>query len=364
MQYTRSVGDLTWSPRQCNLGQMSTPRTNFDDRKKRWTDVMAGATTPRHLLMVRYTQHLAGLPEWQVPVAGNLQYRIERAWLVYQANVEKAQWLHDDAIPCLDCLTGTEIFAEAFGCSVHIPKDDMPFALPLVHSVEEAAKIKVPSLDAPSLRRAFDMADELVRRAGRGALVRPVDIQSPMDIASLIWEKSDFLMAMIESPDAVKELAGKCRELLISFLDEWHRRYGDEHIAHFPEYYMPGGLTLSEDEIGVVNNEMFEEFFLPELAALSRHFGCIGMHCCADSEHQWKSFHKIPNLRFLNLKTDLSAKAYRFFSGTNIIQQHGQTTEEQWDKIIAKYPQARLYIDVPAADKDDALRLVEKYRRV
>ena len=311
--------------------------------------------------MVRYEGDRAGLPAAVVPLASNVQYRTERAWQVYERDMEKAQWLHDDAIPYLDCMTGTEIFAEAFGCPVHIPKDNMPFALPLVHSAQEAAKVKLPGLDAAPFVRAFGMADELVRRSGKGALVRPVDIQSPMDIAALIWEKSDFLMAMIESPEAVKELAYKCRQLLIAFVSEWHRRYGDEHIAHYPDYYMPGGITLSEDEIGVVNNQMFEEFFLPELVALSDHFGAIGIHCCADSKHQWPSFSKIPNLHFLNLKYE---KAYQFFSGTHIIQQHGQTTEEQWDRVISDHPQARLYIDVKAQSKDEALRLVEKYRTV
>lgn len=338
---------------------MST--SDFSERKERWKRVMAGEK--QHLLIVRYSADLTDVPPAVVPLADNVQYRIERAWQLYQRQLERAQWLHDDVIPWLDCLTGTEVFAEAFGCAVHVPKGDMPFALPLVRNAREAEKVKVPDLDAPSLRRAFDMADELVRRAGKGVLVRPVDIQSPMDIAALIWEKADLLLAMIETPDVVKELAAKVRGLLIAFLDEWHRRYGQEHIAHYPEYYMPGGITLSEDEIGVVNNDMFEEFFLPELVALSEHFGQIGIHCCADSEHQWGSFHKIPNLRFLNLKTQLARKAYRFFSGTSIIQQHGQTTEAEWDQVMRDAPDARLYIDVKANTREQAIRLVEKYRR-
>jgi len=34
---------------------------------------------------------------------------------------------------------------------------------------------------------------------------------------------------------------------------------------------------------------------LPELIELSHEFGGIGMHCCADAEHQFESFKKIPN---------------------------------------------------------------------
>ena len=39
---------------------------------------------------------------------------------------------------------------------------------------------------------------------------------------------------------------------------------------------------------------------LPELVDLSRTFGGLGMHCCADAEHQFPSFRKIPNFYAFN----------------------------------------------------------------
>ena len=99
---------------------------------------------------------------------------------------------------------------------------------------------------------------------------------------------------MVEEPEAVKELCCKTHELLTSFLDEWFRRYGKTFIAHHPDYYMPYGVTLSEDEAGSVSPEMFEEFFLPHLTALSERYGQIGIHCCANAMHQWENFKKIP----------------------------------------------------------------------
>ena len=41
--------------------------------------------------------------------------------------LETMLWLNDDRIPYLDMTTGTEIFAETFGCKFHRPIDDMPF---------------------------------------------------------------------------------------------------------------------------------------------------------------------------------------------------------------------------------------------
>ena len=328
------------------------------ERKERWIRAMAGEPAPRRLLMVRYEPDA---PPWISPLSRNIGRRTERAWSQYEKAMRRLEWLDDDSIPWLNCLSGTEIFAEAFGCAVHEPENGMPFALPMVDNAGDAGKVEMPPLDVPPLQRMFKMADELVRRAGPGALVRPPDIQSPMDIAALIWDKTEFCCALVETPEAVKELAFKIRQLLTAFLDEWFRRYGREFIAHHPDYYMPYGITLSEDEIGIVNTEMFDEFFLPELVFLSEHFGQIGIHCCADSRHQWDGLKKIPNLRFLNLKRELHEEAYRFFGNTTIIQQHGQSTEAEWDRVIRDNPEARLFIDVTAANRDEALRLAGKY---
>jgi len=165
------------------------------------------------------------------------------------------------------------------------------------------------------------MADELKKRAGKDALMRAVDLQSPMDIANLIWEKESLLMGMYEAPEAVKELSAKVQSLMIEFLDEWFRRYGQSFVAHFPEYYMEKGITLSVDEVGIVSSEMFEEFFKPELETLSMRYGGLGVHCCADARHQWGNFRSLKGLKLINFvkpptrDVDYISDGMEFFAG-------------------------------------------------
>jgi len=66
----------------------------------------------------------------------------------------------------------------------------------------------------------------------------------------------------------------------------WFARYGHAFVAHYPDYFMPFGMTLSEDNIGSVGPELFESMFLPELNTLSRHYGAIGIHFCTHAHHQ------------------------------------------------------------------------------
>lgn len=333
--------------------------SGVEQRRQRWRDWMSGRGSLRHLYMIRYQPDE---PERPQPWPDNVAARIDYAWDKYRRQVARMEWLEDDNLPYLDVYTGTEIFAEAFGCAVHRPPGIMPAARPLIHEASEVAKLSVPTLDAPPLARLFGIADELVRRAGRGALVRLVDIQSPMDIAALIWDKNDFFPAMVDSPEAVHELAGKVRRLLISFLDEWFARYGHQYIAHYPDYYMEGGITLSEDEVGAVSGAMFNEFFGPELAALSEHFGGLAMHCCANSSHQWANFKALPGLRFLNIvqPQEVCRRAFTYFS-PEIAHWHSWSGDgPAWTWPGQQPAHARAVIEAYAASRAEALEMAEK----
>ena len=331
-------------------------------RKQRWRRFYDRSEAPRHIVLI---QHSEGAPEVPRPHPDKKQERIECAWKSYQRHLDQMQWLDDDSIPCLHVHTGTEIFAEAFGCAVHRTDDDMPFALPMIHSASEVAELQVPDFGATPLAMLFEMADELRSRAGNGAVLKMVDIQSPMDISALIWDKNDLYVAMLDAPEAVKELSHKVEQLLTAFLDEWFSRYGEEFVAHYPSYYMPRGITLSEDEVGAVNEEMFVEFFLPELAELSERYGGIGVHCCAHAQHQWDNFKKIPGLRLLNLvqPPEVLQAAYAFFAD-HVPQMHswcGSGDPLSWP---GQYPEgARVVIQAAAETKEQAIALCEGLRR-
>jgi hypothetical protein len=332
-------------------------KTIITTRKQRWTRFLDMNQPSGHMVLVR----LPSVPRRPMPPLhpDRKQARIEWAWQQYQEQVQRLEWLDDDLIPHLAPHTGTEIFAEAFGCAVHRPDKGMPFALPLITEASEVARLRIPSLDVPCLRLLFEMADELRARSGPEAAIRIVDIQSPMDIAALIWEKSSFFAALIEAPEAVKELASKVHQLLTAFLDAWFARYGTSFVAHCPDYYMPHGITLSEDEVGVVSADMFEEFFLPELVALSNRYGGIGMHCCANSQHQWEGFKRIPGLKLLNLNRppDVTEEALRFF-GPHVAQMHKwQGTGDPRTWLGQLPPGCRFVLQIPVKTREEAIEV-------
>lgn len=322
-------------------------------RKQRWLDFYDLSKPPTSLFQIRYLGDLEERP-WPRPQEYNA--RLEWAWRKYQIQMEQIAWLEDDSLPFLDVYTGTEIFAAAFGCQVYYPENDMPFAMPRIREADEVAAVEIPDLDAPAIAPLFAMAEELYRRAGGDALMHLVDIQSPMDIAAVIWDKTQFYPALIQFPETVLVLTGKIKTFLERFLDEWFARFGKELIAHYPDYYLPYGITLSEDEAGAVSGKMFERLFLPELAELSVRYGQLGMHCCAHARHQWGNFLKIPGLCFLNLvQPPVTIRdAVTFFGSLPQMHSYGGNGPAwTWP---SQYPaNARLVYDIPVTSREEAI---------
>ena len=151
------------------------------------------------------------------------------------------------------------------------------------------------------------------------------------------------------------------KEFMFSFLDEWFRRYGKEHIAHYPEYYMPYGITVSEDEIGIVSSDMYKEYFREELHEFAMRYGAIGIHCCATADHQWDNLKEVPNLKVLNFvrSEEDTRKAVEYF-GDTVAQYHTTMVD------ISDLPDAeRIHLAnyVYTDTFESALEIADKFNR-
>jgi hypothetical protein len=291
-----------------------------------------------------------------------------RDWMLrgYEARVQWLEALDDDSVPCVRMNTGTQIFASAFGCRVQVPTDSPAFALPAVETAAEADALAEPGLDAPPLARYFELAETVRERLGDDAPVSVPDIQSPFDIAALIWRKEQLLIAMIDEPAAVKRLVRKCQNLLTEFWLELKRRFPNCNLCHCPNAWAPPelGCWLSEDEAGAMSVSMFEEFCLPSLAEMSETFGGMFMHCCATADHQYGNFARIPNLRGLNrvFQAPGPKPAVEAFSGQTVLMMAWMTEAQVNDLLDMALPTTRYLFNMPAQPLDDARRTYERLR--
>ena len=331
----------------------------IDERKKRWRDLYSRKA--KTLVLIDYP--LPGRP-WPYPE--NMQARLDWASESYRRQLHNMEWLDDDRIPALHLYTGTELFAEAFGCKVHYPGNDMPFALPIIGSAGEVAAIKPPDIYGACLGEIFELARRLRQRNGDAILHLP-DIQSPLDIAALIWDKNDLLIAMLEDAPAVQGLIEMIEHTLTKFLDAWRQEFGTEYIAHYPDYYMDSGITLSEDEIGTFSPAMFEEYCLGPLNRLSARYNGIGIHCCANATFQWENMKKITGLKMLNIcqPPEVSLKAYEYFADTTAMMYGWCGDGAPSVEWANNYPKdAHVVISCAAQTRDEAVMYCDILREI
>jgi hypothetical protein len=274
--------------------------------------------------------------------------------------------LRDDAVPFGRITTGTETFAAAFGCEVHLFEDSMPAARPLVSSAREAEALPQPDFTARPLERMLEMAQLLVAELGPGVPVGGMDYQSAFDIAALVWNKQDLFLAMVDAPEAVHGLVRKCQMLLEGFTREFLRVVPDANLCHCPLAWAPPelGFWLSEDEAGSMSVPMFEAFCLPGLVELSEKFGGLFMHCCAAADHQYPSFRKIPNLRGLNrvFQAPGPEPAVEAFAGETVLMLAWAAEEGVRKMLAMARPQSRFLFNMGAVDLEAAKGMLERVR--
>jgi hypothetical protein len=223
----------------------------------------------------------------------------------YTRQVRMLEALGDDAVPCAPLGTGTHIYAAAFGCRVHTYPDNNPAAVPMLRTAAEADALATPDIwKSPTLYRVFEMAEATRKELGKDIPPGCPDAQSGFDTACLVWKKEDLFCAMMDprEKESVNRLTQKCSDLLKTFHQELVRQFPTINPCHCPPVWTPPGHgpQVSNDECGSMSVAAFEEFCLPELIDLSETFGDISMHCCADAEHQFPSFRKIPNFYAFN----------------------------------------------------------------
>ncbi len=276
-----------------------------------------------------------------------------------------------DLIPFVNLNTNTGIFAAAFGCPLHKnPDDDLPaFALPAIGDAAEADALPEPGMDAAAaLMRTLELGERMRECLGPDVPVGVPDVQSPFDVAALVWRKEDFFAALVETPDPAFRLIEKCHRLIESFLDRFLERFPNANLSHCPvTAWAPPelGCWLSEDEAGAISPGMFEAFALPSLVELSNHFGGMFLHCCAAADHQYANFARIPDLRGLNRVFQYPpgpGPALERFSGQSVFIQAWLNEQEAGAFLDQVRTDTRFFFELQPLPLEDAKPVVERLR--
>ena len=142
----------------------------------------------------------------------------------------------------------------AFGARCRFPQNEFPHAHPVIKSPEEINALVVPEPETdgllPFVLNRLKLAQPYIENAGHK--IRFAIARGPLNIASFLMGTTEFLMAMLTSPELVETLMEK----ITAFLKNWLRLQRDT-------FSTIDGIFLLDDIIGFIGEQEFRQFGLP-----------------------------------------------------------------------------------------------------
>ncbi len=147
----------------------------------------------------------------------------------------------------------------AFGSRCIFPRNEFPFAEPILTNVEQIAALKPPNVRTdgllPFMLNRLRWAQPRIEDLGHQ--IRFSISRGPLNVASFLLGTTEFLMAVKTEPELVHQLL----RLITNFLREWHALQRET----FPSI---DGMLVLDDIVGFVSEQDFLEFGFPYLREL------------------------------------------------------------------------------------------------
>jgi hypothetical protein len=130
-----------------------------------------------------------------------------------------------------------------------------------------------------------------------------VNVPSPLVSASMIWDYTSFIEALLVCPGEVHALLEKVTETTILYIREQFRRIknlfsvGHESICPVPRFC---GVRISDDTAALLSPALYREFGVRYNNRISEAFGGLVVHSCGDVQHVVPVMMEIEGLRGLD----------------------------------------------------------------
>ena len=160
-------------------------------------------------------------------------------------------------IPWLEAALGCPIYADHLTGSIHT-RPPLDFAGP----------DSIPSFDAhsPWMRKAIEFLDRMAERSKARWPIGTTRMRGISDLLSALYGGSDFILAMKDRPNEVKQVCRKLTDFWIAF--------GKLQLAHIPSFHAgvgsfyynlwapPGTIWHQEDAAALLSPKLYDEFIV------------------------------------------------------------------------------------------------------
>jgi hypothetical protein len=309
-----------------------TAEPTYQERIQDWEALWNLEETPRPRWLLSTPPSLMPMFTGQYPLTEyfgdkEMQLKAELEILAWRETLD----IGDMFVPHLQPYCGVTAFASPFGCRVEFFEHTLPWAHPVIQSSDSAEKVyelPQPSVTSGQLGEMLEFTDYFVEQTESRYPIAVTDLQGPMDTAYLVWDSTEFMMAMYTHPQEVHHLMRLVTDLIIDYVKEQRARSPQFVPFHYPSLWLPDGqgIAISDDALAVLSPQTYEEFALPYANELSEEFGGLFIHSCGNFVHQFDNLEKVRRLRGLNFgatETPFEAVWERFNGKTAIVPHKG-----------------------------------------
>jgi len=212
--------------------------------------------------------------------------------------------VYDYGLPNIKPNQGIGVIAAAFGCEYTVNNEADPWIKAIIReeNVDDVHKLEIPDPDTnPMLQKVWKRIADLEKLSPMP--LRMVNVPSPLVSASMIWDYTSFIEALLVFPDEVHVLMEKVTEATIIYIKEQFKRIHNlysvshESICPVPRF---AGVRVSDDTAALLSPDLYREFGVKYNNRLSKEFGGIVVHSCGDTHFVAPAMMEIEGLKGLD----------------------------------------------------------------
>ena len=189
---------------------------------------------------------------------------------------------------------------EVFGATTRWFVNRPCYPEPVIYEAGQIDRLK-PDFGGSELYNAALKRMRLFRSAvGDRIPVATPDLQSPVDVASMILDYTQLIYAMVDDPPRVHALLRMVTDATIAACRAFREEMAtDWPTTHFG-WWMPHGIFMSDDLLAVLSPELYREFAMPYNEALGEALGGVALHSCGRIVHNLENVAQTRGILALN----------------------------------------------------------------
>ncbi len=231
---------------------------------------------------------------------------------------------------------------EVFGANVRWFVNRPCFTEPLINEVRQVDALRPDFGRAELYQHGLKQMRFFRDVVGDRIPVTAPDLQSPVDVASMIMDYTSLIYAMMDEPARVHALLRMITDATISAWSAFrHEMVTDYPMTQF-DWWMPRGIFMSDDVMAVLSPELYREFAVPYNEDLAEEFGGLGLHSCGRILHNLENVARTKGILALNTQDPLCDAAPLAKNGLALI------VGGIFEAVMATHPDSkRVFIEDP-----------------